>query len=222
MYVVNMSSVFDQALISYKLNIPMEELGGDIEQLLQNKLARIDGQCVEEGFIKIGSTKLVYYSCGKIKGGRVIVQTMVECAIANPYPGDVFECIVEHNTHAGIIARLNSKDVPFLFFLNRDHHNLVSNFSDIKEHDMISVTVLGQRFEVKDSKIYIIATLNQKSIDKETPPYRVPNNSPFEEESPYNPQTPTSPRTPSPLYQAPRSNESSEYSPHTPTSPPPR
>jgi len=152
-------NVYKKSLLNRNVLIPMNQMGGNVTDLLHEALKVMEGTCVEEGYIQRNSINIFNYSCGVLKGPSVHTQVTFECHIANPFPGEVFECVVEHNTKAGIKARLNEKESPFIIFLARDHHNKIPEFSDIKENDVIMATVLGQRFEINDPKISIIATL---------------------------------------------------------------
>ena len=138
----------------------MIKMGGSIQQVILDSLSEMEGKCGEEGYIKRNSIQIFNYSCGMIKGPNVIIQVVFGCEVSNPVPDQEFECIVENNTRAGIKARLLARgDSPFIVFLARDHHYMIPQFSDIKENEHIKVKVLGQRFEINDPKISVIATL---------------------------------------------------------------
>ena len=159
--------IYHASLLTRRISIPMIHMGGSIKQVLLDALFKLEGKCGEEGYIKRGSIQLFSYSCGMIKGPNVIVQVVFECQVSNPIPNQEFDCVVEHNTRAGIKARLRDRgDSPFIVFLARDHHYMVPNFSDIKENDVIRVKILGQRFEIHDPKISIIALLIPKAIQE--------------------------------------------------------
>jgi hypothetical protein len=163
--------IYHKSLLTRRVSIPMTQIGGTIQQVLHEALSGMEGKCGEEGYIKRNSIQIFNYSCGLIKGPNVIVQVVFECQISNPVPNQVIECIVEHNTRAGIKARLRAKgDSPFIVFLARDHHYMIPHFSDIKEQDNIKVKILGQRFEINDPKISIIGSLivEDKVEDKES------------------------------------------------------
>jgi len=151
--------LYHTSLLSRNLSIPISSMGANIHEVLMDQLSQVEGQCLEEGYIKKGSIKLVRYSCGVLKGGFVSIQTIFECMVSNPVPGQTFTCVVEHNTRAGIKGRLDSSEKPFVIFLARDHHHHIPNFSEIKENDKIKVTVLGQRYEIHDPTISVIAVL---------------------------------------------------------------
>jgi len=151
--------LYHTSLLSRPLSIPISAMGGNIHEVLMDQLSQIEGQCLEEGYIKKGSINLVRHSCGVLKGGFVSIQVVFECEVSNPVPGQTFTCVVEHNTRAGIKGRLDSSEKPFVVFLARDHHHHIPNFSDIKENEKIKVTVLGQRYEIHDPTISVIAVL---------------------------------------------------------------
>jgi hypothetical protein len=151
--------LYHTSLLSRSLSIPISSMGGNIQEVLMDQLSQIEGQCLEEGYIKKGSMNIVRYSCGVFKGAFVMIQVVFECLVSNPVPGQTFTCVVEHNTRAGIKGRLDSSEKPFIIFLARDHHHHIPNFSEIKENDKIKVTVLGQRYEIHDPTISIIAVL---------------------------------------------------------------
>ena len=158
--------IFHASLLTRRVTIPMIKMGGSIQHVILESLSELEGKCGEEGYIKRGSIQLFNYSCGMIKGPNVMIQVVFHCEVSNPVPGQEFDCIVEHNTRAGIKARLSTRDdSPFIVFLARDHHYMIPQFSEIKEKEHIRVKVLGQRFEINDPKISVIATL----IDVEKP-----------------------------------------------------
>ena len=155
----------------------MINMGGNIEEVLSNEIASLEGKCLEEGYLKRGSTKVVRYSCGVLKGANIVIQVIFQGKIANPVKGQTFTCVVENNTRAGIKGRLDAAENPFIVFLAKDHHTM-PEFSDIQENEKVKVVILGQRFEINDPKISIIAVLDElykpesPYVPKEeTPPY---------------------------------------------------
>jgi len=159
--------MYHSSLLSRSIALPMNQIGGNIDELLHLHLKPLEGKCAEEGYIQLQSIKIVRYSCGVIKGSTVVIHVVFECNICNPVAGESFTCVVEHNTRAGIKGRLDASENPFILFLARDHHNTIPNFSDITENTKMKVTILGQRFQIHDSKISIIAVLHENDIFKE-------------------------------------------------------
>jgi hypothetical protein len=87
------------------------------------------------------------------------ITVVFECDVALPFIGDVLECIVENKTHAGLKCRMDGEASPYVIFVARDHHHTLGRFASISEGDTINVTIVGQRFDVHDKFISIIATL---------------------------------------------------------------
>ena len=152
--------LYHASLLSRNLLISNSSIGSNIHEVLMDQLSLLEGRCLEEGYVKKGSINLLRHSCGVLKGGFVSIQVVFECMVSNPVPGQTFTCVVEHNTRAGIKGRLDSSEKPFVIFLARDHHHHIPNFSEIKENEKIKVTVLGQRYEIHDPTISVIAVLS--------------------------------------------------------------
>ena len=74
----------------------------------------------------------------------------------------IIDCVVKNITKAGIRAETNEEKSPVVIFIARDHHYLSHNFSDINEADQIQIRIIGQRFELNDTYISIIAELKDK------------------------------------------------------------
>jgi hypothetical protein len=69
-------------------------------------------------------------------------------------------CAVKNITNAGILARVD-EDIysPVNIFIARDHHYNIPYFSELKVGDIIMVRVIGQRFELNDTFVSVIAEL---------------------------------------------------------------
>jgi hypothetical protein len=68
-------------------------------------------------------------------------------------------CIAKNITKAGIRAETSDLPSPVVIFVARDHHYSTPYFSDVKEMDEIVIKVIGQRYELNDKYISIIAEL---------------------------------------------------------------
>ena len=160
-----MDTLYQSAVLSRELKIPITQVGGNVIQLMESVLRRNEGKCCEEGYIKKGSIKIIHYSCGVIKGIDVFIEVVFECKITNPLVGQPLSCIVESNTKAGIKARLDTNESPFVIFLARDHHYQYVTFSQFKEGDKIQVKVIGKRYEINDAKISMMAVMDDTYIE---------------------------------------------------------
>ena len=81
----------------------------------------------------------------------------------------VINCVARNITKAGIRADIETPDnkSPVIIFIARDHHYNSDYFSSIKENDNIKIRVIGQRFELNDKYISIIAELIQPKRRKD-------------------------------------------------------
>lgn len=177
-----MDSLYQSAVLRRELRIPMTQVGGNIIQMMESVLRKYEGKCSTEGYIKKGSIKVIHHSCGLIQGTDVLIEVVFECKLSHPLIGQLMPCVVESNTKAGIKARLDSNESPFVIFLARDHHYQHVTFSDLKEGDKLNVKIIGTRYEINDLKISILAVIDDTYV--EPPPLVAPEEEPVSEEEP--------------------------------------
>jgi hypothetical protein len=77
--------------------------------------------------------------------------------VCSPVEGMLINCVAKNITKMGIRAETNENPSPVVIFISRDHHYTSTYFSNIKENDDIQVSVIGQRFELNDKYVSIIA-----------------------------------------------------------------
>lgn len=165
-------SIYSQIMITKQIPINIVNVGQNLNQTFLNIISSsIEGKCIEEGYIKSNSTKILTYSSGLIKGGQVLFEVVFECLVCCPVEGMHIKCRAKNITKAGIKAQIDddSGDIPVVIFLARDHHYKMNYFSTIEPDELIKVRVIGQRFELNDEYISIIAELmepekNEKSF----------------------------------------------------------
>ena len=153
-------NIFTNMMASRKLSLPVANAGGSIKEKLEDVLAKsIEGKCVVEGYVKYGSTKIHSYSSGILNGERVSFQVVFECDVCNPVEGMQIQCVARNVTKAGIRATTTDKPSPVVIFVARDHHTDIPYFSTIQAEQQIVVKVIGQRFELNDEYVSIIAEI---------------------------------------------------------------
>lgn len=165
--------IYTQNVLIRKVYLDINEIGGNISANLEKKLRReIESKCIKEGFVKPRSTKILSYSCGVLKGSKVEFLVTCECLICRPVEGmRIFKCVAKNITKAGIRAELRTEGdepSPIVVFVARDHHYDNKYFTTIKEEDEINVRVIGQRYELNDTYVSIIAELLEPK-DKAAP-----------------------------------------------------
>lgn len=156
--------IFIPCISSEVINISIQKIGGNISSILTKILStRIEGKCGKNGYVKEGSTKILRYSSGLCKASNIVFNVVYECMVCNPVKGMNIECIVKNITKAGIRAELDGyKESPIIIFIARDHHYSNKYFNDIEEKDLIKVNVIGQRFELNDKYVSVIAEIDTK------------------------------------------------------------
>jgi DNA-directed RNA polymerase subunit E'/Rpb7 len=165
-------------MITRRVTLNMSNVGNNIKSILEKMIAyQMDGKCVVEGYIKPNSIKIISYSNGIIKGDEVAFEVVFECLVCLPVEGMHITAIAKNITKAGIRAEINEEHSPLIIFIARDHNYKSLYFSSIKENDEIKVRVIGQRYELNDTFISIIAELLDKKEykPKEAKPFIIIN-----------------------------------------------
>ena len=147
-------------MLSDKLEINFKNINSEIYNTLQKIIKKkVEGICIDEGFVKQDSVNLISYSSGELFANNVMFDIVYECLVANTVESMTFDCIVKSITKVGIRAEINEAVSPFVIFIARDHHFDNELFSKINENDIINVRVLGQRYELNNKFISVIAEL---------------------------------------------------------------
>lgn len=154
------NDIYTPSIITKSINLNLLEVDDNIGDTLQKKLSDLfEGKCGIEGFIKNNSIKIITFSCGQLKANYIMFKIVFECLICHPVEGMRINCVVKDITKAGIRASLPNGDNSLIIFIARDHHSQSPKFSQIKINEDIKVKVLGQRFELNDTNISVIAEL---------------------------------------------------------------
>ena len=92
-------------------------------------------------------------------------EVMFECLTCFPVEGMLINCTAINITKAGIRAEITTveKPSPAIVFITRDHNYNIDEFSQIKEGDVFVARVIGQRFELNDKFVSVIAKLKTKT-----------------------------------------------------------
>ncbi len=153
--------VYTDSLLTKKVILNITEIGKNIKENLQKKLANtMEGKCIEEGFIRPDSIRIMSYSNGIINTEYIEFQTIFTCKMCHPVEGMLIECQSKTITKAGIHAEvIENEIVPVTIFVARDHHNMDRNFQSVKENMTIYVKVIGIRYELNDPYICVIGKL---------------------------------------------------------------
>lgn len=164
---VKTSNIYSDVMINKKISLDILFIGDTLKPTLENIIkSEIEGLCINEGFVKPDSVKLLSYSSGLLNASSVVFDTVFECKVCCPVEGLLIECVTKNVTKAGIRAETNDTPSPVVIFISRDHHYVSGYFNSIKEDQSITVRVIGQRYELNDKYISIIAELIEPHEEK--------------------------------------------------------
>jgi len=160
--------IYSKSLVNRTISLSITSIGKNLHEIIEKYISfHYEGKCQVEGFIKKGSCKVITYSSGNVNGINIEFNVVFECYICCPVEGMLIQCIAKNITKAGIRAESSDEDPsPVVVFITRDHHYMSKYFSTIKENDIFTARVIGQRFELNDKYVSIIAELvNPIKID---------------------------------------------------------
>ena len=163
-------SIYSRGMISRNIILPITAIGKNIKETIEQNIAyNFEGKCLVEGFIKPGSSKIISYSSGVVQRGTFIMfEVVFECEICFPVEGMVLQCVAKNITKAGIKAESATEvPSPIVVFIAKDHHYNVEYFSEIQEGDRFTARVIGQRFELNDKYVSIIAQAVKPKMEKD-------------------------------------------------------
>lgn len=158
-----LTDIYNKGVITKHVSVSINDVGSNIKEILEADLrSMFEGKCCKDGFVKPGSIRVISFSSGKIlNGSNVQFEVVLEALFAFPVEGMLIECTVNNVTKAGIKASIKDDDYtsPVIIFISRDHFHENDYFQTVKENDKVMIRVIGQRFELNDPFISVIAEL---------------------------------------------------------------
>jgi DNA-directed RNA polymerase subunit E'/Rpb7 len=157
-----LQSIYSRGLLTRKLVLPITIIGKSLDEIIEESIRNnFEGRCLVEGYIKPNSAKIIRYSSGIIeRGNNIVFEVVFECDICFPVEGMLISCSVKNIVKAGIRAEVaNEVPSPVVVFVAKDHHFSNQQFNEIQVGDIITVRVIGQRFELNDKYVSIIGEL---------------------------------------------------------------
>ena len=158
--------IFHNTMITKKISVPIHNVGKNIRVTLETIISsEIEGKCIAEGYVKEQSTRIMTYSCGVVTSSKIMFDIVFECMICLPVEGMHINCVAKNITKAGIRAETEDTPSPVVIFVARDHHASLAKFGKVVPGRKIKVRVIGQRYELNDKYISIIAELIDSNVD---------------------------------------------------------
>ena len=162
--------IYSRCLITQNISLPITAVNKNIRDTIESHINyQFEGKCINEGYVKPGSSKIITYSSGVIeRGTNILFEVVFECFVCFPVEGTLISCIAKNITKAGIRAEsADESPSPIVVFVARDHNFNNSYFSSIQEEDKFTARIIGQRFELNDKYISIIAEIVKPKTELE-------------------------------------------------------
>ena len=163
---MDIKNIFAHTQFEYKIVLHVNEVGKNLhETFLKYVRENVEGRCIEEGWVRPGSVKIVQHSAGSLLADSVHYdfRVVLECDVCFPVDGMIIPCVVRNVVEIAAIsaeANLpNNAASPVLVYLYRDFHHHSPEFAKLKKKDEIVVRVKGSHYAYGDRQITVIGQL---------------------------------------------------------------
>jgi DNA-directed RNA polymerase subunit E'/Rpb7 len=149
-------------ILKRRVTLSFDEVGSNVMSIIKRKLVDLlEGKCIEEGILKRGTIKVEIISSGFVEHNCIYFDVSFSCEICCPSEGMIISnCIVKNISKAGVKCEVNSANSPLTIFIVRDLNFDNDDVTSLSENDIIAVKVIGQRYELNDKTISVIANIN--------------------------------------------------------------
>jgi len=166
----HVTDLWKNIAISKRVHLAMRFVDKNIQKVLSSIIKKeVEGKCLAHGYVKRNSVTIVSYSAGLLKAGDVAFDVVFTCDVCLPMHGQPLTCIVKSRSAVGIRAEVDipgHSPAPIVVFIALDHYinqpHVLSfmKSEEAEEGKEIEVSVIGQRFQLNDNQIRVIAELN--------------------------------------------------------------
>jgi DNA-directed RNA polymerase subunit E'/Rpb7 len=153
------------------INKPIILESKNIKKNINNKLLSIfkskyEGKCLNEGYLKEDSSKLLTRSVGNVVknsfSGAFRFECTFEAEVCNPLPKQIIKCKINKNNELGLMCIYE----PLQIIIPKALHNNKALFNDLSVGDEIEVVVIAKKFNLFDKTIYVTGKLSNDSENK--------------------------------------------------------
>ena len=154
--------IFNKLTLSRNIYIKGNQFNKNInetlEQILNNE---ISGICIEEGYVKPNSCKILLRSEGVLDisnfKSTIYYTIKYEAMICNPVEGEKIKCFVSDVNKTNIRGYVISEDEsPLNIFLPKQHNSGNEEYIKIKEGDLINIMIMNKKYEYLDREVLVI------------------------------------------------------------------
>ena len=156
-----MDNIYFKLVLHKKIIINSKNLDENIDTYINDYLkSKIEGKCIDEGYIKPDSIQVIKKSIGMLLGSRfngdITYDILYTSDITNPVVGNVIDCKVKFINKLGILGN----NGPITIIVSKQFHNNNNDtINKIKECYIIKVEVIDKKFSLNDTEIKIIGRL---------------------------------------------------------------
>lgn len=165
----DINNIYFNNILVKKIVVKSKYLNENIDNYIFTYLKeKVEGICIDEGYIKPESVKIVKKSIGMLLGSRftgdITYEVAFSASICNPVIGNIILCKVKFINKLGILAN----NGPLSIIIGRQIQKN-EDFNNINIGDMIKVEVITKKISLNDKEIRIIAKIwneNEKNSNK--------------------------------------------------------
>lgn len=155
-------TIYVKKILNKNITISANELGDDIDKVIKISLDNeINGICINEGYVKPDSTKILMRSAGNMRINNfksvVYYNIKYEVMICCPSENQIIDCLVSEVSKSHITCYIENIDTsPLNIFLSKQHHIGNEEYPNIKIGDTIKIKIVAKKFEYLDKQILVI------------------------------------------------------------------
>jgi DNA-directed RNA polymerase subunit E'/Rpb7 len=155
-----MDNIYFNCVLTKKIIVKSKFLNGNVDEYIEDYLKKsIEGLCINEGYVKEGTLKILKKSVGKLSGslfnGDITYEVVYTANLCNPVIGNILDCKVKFVNKLGILGN----NGPITIIIGKQFHSNENSLNIISENDIVKVEVIAKKFSLNDKEIKIIAKL---------------------------------------------------------------
>ena len=162
-----MEDIAIKCILTEIIHLKMNKIPNIKDALLDILKKKIGNKCIKDGFVIENSIEIIKYSIGEIIAdhftGEVRYKVLYTAYVYNPPENSEITCTVKNKNKMGILAEAGfineSIPSPLSILLSKQHHINNDLFNSINVGDIITIKVIGKRFELYEQQIFIIGKL---------------------------------------------------------------
>tara|TARA_Y100001958_G_scaffold159682_1_gene162418 strand:- start:2167 stop:2685 length:519 start_codon:yes stop_codon:yes gene_type:complete len=169
-------SYITDELLDITINIDIKDINKNINEIIINKIKnRIEGVCIDNGFIIKNSVNIVNKSIGKIinVNNKSFIEYNIKYSskLLSPKKDNIINCYIDNINKLGIIAYIKLSEIvdieddsdsdlnssPFIIIIPEKE---IDDITKYNIGDNLDIKVVATRIKYQSDKIQIIAEIN--------------------------------------------------------------